>query len=77
MITSKSDSHKWLQIKVIVANDYKFSSNVIEVIRPILNFLFVFSTKTLYIHQKHKTTYSKQKIKNTHKKTSKRLTGQF
>ena len=37
MIANKSDSHKWLQIKVIVTNDYKFSSNINEVIRIILN----------------------------------------
>ena len=40
MITNKNDVHKRLQIKVIVTNDYKFSSNVIEVIRPILIFFF-------------------------------------
>ena len=62
MITNKSDSHKWLQIKVIVTNDYKFSSNVIEVIRPILKFsFFFFFTKRYYTHQKHKTAYSEQK----------------
>ena len=27
-------------MKIIVTNDYKFSSNVNEVIRPVLNFLF-------------------------------------
>ena len=42
MITNKSDSHKWLQIKVIVTNDYKFSSNINEVIRLLLNFLFFY-----------------------------------
>ena len=69
MIINKSDSHKWLQIKVILTTDYKFSSNVIEVIRPILNFLFfIFFTKRLYTQQKNKTTFSKLKIKNTHKK---------
>ena len=35
MITNKNDSHKWLQIKVIVTNDYKFSSNINEVIKTI------------------------------------------
>ena len=43
------------------------SNNVIEVIRPILNFSFFF-TKRFYTHQKHKPAYSKQKMKNTHKK---------
>ena len=40
MIANKSDSHKWLQIKVIVTNDYKFSSNINEVIRSVLNFFY-------------------------------------
>ena len=45
------------------------SSNVIEVIRLILNFLLLFFfTKRFYTHQKHETPYSKQKIKNIHKK---------
>ena len=38
MIIIKSDSHKWLQIKVIVTNDYKFSSNIDEVVRPVYFF---------------------------------------
>ena len=42
MIANKSDSHKCLQIKVIVINDCKFSSNTNEVIRSILNFLFIY-----------------------------------
>ena len=42
MIRNKSDSHKWLQIKVIVTNGYKFSSNINEVIRLLLNFLFFY-----------------------------------
>ena len=52
MITNKSDSHKWLQIKVIVTNDYKFSSNVIEVIRPILKFSFFFFLQKDITHTK-------------------------
>ena len=48
MITNKNDVHKRLQIKVIVTNDYKFSSNVIEVIRPIL--IYFFFTKRFYTH---------------------------
>ena len=43
------------------------SSNVIKVIRPILNFL-VFFKKRFYTHQQHKTAYSKQKTKNAQKK---------
>ena len=50
------------------------SSNVIEVIRPILNFFFFFFEKRFYTHQKHKTAYSKQKIWT---KTSKRLLGKL
>ena len=38
MIIIKSDSHKWLQIKVIVTNDYKFSSNIDEVMRLVYFF---------------------------------------
>ena len=37
MITNKNDSQKQLQIKVIVTNGYKFSSNINEVIRSALN----------------------------------------
>ena len=42
MITNKSDSHKWLQIKVIVTYDYKFSRNINEVIWGVLSALFIF-----------------------------------
>ena len=42
MITNKNNSHKSLQIKMIVTNDYKFSSNINEVISPVLNFEFLF-----------------------------------
>ena len=45
ILTNKSDSHKRLQIKLMVTNDYKFSSNATEVIRPILNFLLLFFYK--------------------------------
>ena len=41
-------------------NVEKSSSNLIEVIRSVLNFLF-FSQKVFYTHQKHKTAYSEQK----------------
>ena len=52
MITNKNDSHiiakkndspEWLQIKAIVTNDYKFNSNVNEVIKT--NFLTNFVKK--------------------------------
>ena len=54
MITNKNDSHiiakkkkndspEWLQIKAIVTNDYKFSSNINEVIKT--NFLTNFVKK--------------------------------
>ena len=58
MITNKSDSHKWLQIKVIVTYDYKFSRNINEVIWEVLSALFIylfFFTKIYYTR------------KNTHK----------
>ena len=63
---------------MILTTDYKFSSNVIEVIRPILNFLFfIFFTRRFYTHQKRKTAYSKQKIKKTHKKHRKGYQANF
>ena len=41
---------------MIVTNDYKFSSNVNEVIGAVLNFFFFFFfTKIFYTDQKHKT----------------------
>ena len=52
---------------MIVTNDYKFSSNINEVIRSVLN-LFFFLQKDFTITKKHKTTYSETKMKNTHKK---------
>ena len=61
MITNKSDSHKWLQIKVIVTNDYKFSSNINEFIKTVLNSLFSFLQKDFTSTRKHKTAYSEQK----------------
>ena len=46
--------------KVIVTNDYKFNSNINEVIRSVLNFLllFFFYKKILQVQKKHKTAYS-------------------
>ena len=61
-----TNSHKWLQIKVIVTNDYNFSNHVIEVIRSVLNFFFL--QKDFTNTKKHQTAYSEQKIKITHKK---------
>ena len=40
---------------MIVTNDYKFSSNVNEVIGAVLNFFFFFFTKRFDTDQKHKT----------------------
>ena len=40
MIIQKSDSHKWLYKKVIVTNDYKFISDINEIIRSVLNFFY-------------------------------------
>ena len=62
MITNKSDSHKWLQTKVIVTNDYKFSSNINEVIRSVLN-LFFFYKKILQLQKSTKPLTAKQKWK--------------
>ena len=61
MITNKSDSHKWLQIKVIVTNNYKFSSNINEVIRLLLNFYFF--TKRFYKYKKAQNRLQRTKIK--------------
>ena len=52
MIINKSDSHKWLRVGMIVTNDYKFSSNIDEVIRSVLNFLFSFFTIRFHKHKK-------------------------
>ena len=76
MITNKGDSHNWFQqIKVIVTNDYKFSSNVIEIIRPILN-IFFFYEKILHTIKAQNLLCKTQNKKHT-KKRSKRLLGQF
>ena len=66
---------------VIVTNDYTFSSNVIEVIRPILNFSFFFflqkgftctkSTKLLTVNKKKKKKTKKKKKKKKNKKKKK------
>ena len=66
MITNKSDSHKWLQIKVIVTNDYKIRSNINEVIRSVLKFLFLFYFFYKKISQVQKST--KPLTANTNKK---------
>ena len=64
MIANKSESHKWLQIKLIVTNDYKFRSNINEVIKTVLNSLFLFFLqKDFTSTKKHKTAYNKQKMK--------------
>ena len=56
---------------MIVTNDYKFSSNVTEVIRSFLNFLLFFYESTLHTPKAHKLlTVHKNKNKKTHKKTS-------
>ena len=46
--------------KIITESFYKFSSNIIEVIRTVLNFLFVFMIR-FQKHKKHKSAYSEQK----------------
>ena len=69
MITNKNNSHKSLQIKMIVTNGYKFSSNINEVISPVLNFLFC-CTKKFRKHEKAQNRLQRTKIKNVYKKTS-------
>ena len=61
MITNKSDSHKLLQIKVIVTHDYKFSRNINEVIWGVLSALFLFFFLPKYI-TRTKTLTSKSKL---------------
>ena len=67
MITNKNDSQKQLQIKVIVTNGYKFSSNINEVIRSVLNFLvfilfiYLFFCKKIFTNTKKHKTENKQK----------------
>ena len=60
-ITNKNDSHKWLQIKVIVTYDYKFSSNINEVIWAVLSSLFFYFFLQKYI-TRTKTLTSKSKL---------------
>ena len=62
---------------MIITSDYKFSSNVIEVIRPILNFLFFIFLQEDFTHTKSaKLLIANKKLKNA-QKTSKGLSGQF
>ena len=42
-----------IQIKVIVTNDYKFSSNVNEVIIKVLNSLFIYFFFFTSVNKKH------------------------
>ena len=43
----------------------KKSSNVNEVIRAVLTFLFIFFTKRFHTHKKHKNAYKQTKAKKT------------
>ena len=72
MITNKSDSHKWLQIKVIVTNDYKFSSNINEVIKAVLNFSFFFYKKISQVQKSTKPLTANKNKKKCVLKTSKK-----
>ena len=65
MIPNKSDSHKLLQVKVIVTIDYKFSSNINEVTRSVLNFL-LFVTKRFYKHKKTQNRLQRTKNNKLH-----------
>ena len=53
---------------MIFTNDYKFSSNVIEVIRPILKFSFFFFYKKILHTPKAQKRLKRTKIKNEYKK---------
>ena len=57
MIINKSD----------VTNDYKFSSSVNEVIRPVLN-LLIFFTKGFHKYKKAQNRLQQTKIKKVYKK---------
>ena len=48
---------------MIVTNDYKFSSNVNEVIGAVLNFFFFFLQKDLILTKSTKLLNSEQKLK--------------
>ena len=52
---------------MIVTNDYKFNSNISEVIKTVLN-TFFFLQKDFTSTKEHKTAYNKQKSKNVYKK---------
>ena len=76
MIINKSDSHKWLYLKVIwkndiskmwyIKNDYKFSSNINEVIKTVLNFL-IFFTKGFHKYKEAQNHLQRTNIKNVYK----------
>ena len=52
---------------MIVTNDYKFSCNINEVIRSVLNFFLFFLQKDFTSTKKQKAAYREQKFKNAHK----------
>ena len=58
-----------------------FNSNVNEVIRAVLNFLFFFFTKRFHTHQMHKKDQKHQKYKDAtkqkHKNANKRISDFF
>ena len=58
MITNKSDSHKWLYIKVIVT----MITNPVVLIFLKVTFKLILQ-KDFTSTKKHKTAYSKQKLK--------------
>ena len=57
---------------MIVTNDYKFSSNVTEVIRSFLNFLLFFYKRTLHTPKARKLLTVHKIKKKTHKKDLKK-----
>ena len=57
---------------MIITSDYKFSSNVIEVIRPILNFYFLFFLQEDFTHTKSaKPLIANKKLKKRTKNIEK------
>ena len=60
----KKNYKKILPSPVFVENKYaKISSNINEVIRSVLNFLFIFFTKRFHKHKKAQTRLQRTKIK--------------
>ena len=53
---------------MIVINNYKFSSNINEVIKSVLNFLFIFFTRRFHKYKKAQNRSQRSKMTNVYKK---------